>query len=85
MLSVRDTGIGIAPEHLPKIFGRFYRADAARTAERGGTGLGLSIVRSIAQVHGGSVEAQSTLGEGSDFTVTLPLRREENPGVGEPD
>ena len=45
----------------------------------------LSIVRSIAQVHGGSVEAQSTLGEGSDFTVTLPLRREENPGVGEPD
>ncbi|PWM40549.1 MAG: HAMP domain-containing protein [Clostridiales bacterium] len=85
LLSVRDTGIGIAPEHLPKIFGRFYRADAARTAERGGTGLGLSIVRSIAQVHGGSVEAQSTLGEGSDFTVTLPLRREENPGVGEPD
>ncbi len=69
---VRDTGPGIPPEHLPRIFERFYRVDKARSKATGGTGLGLSIVRHIAQNHGGRVTVQSTPGEGSTFTVYLP-------------
>jgi signal transduction histidine kinase len=71
-VSVRDTGSGIAPKHLPHIFERFYRADSARTA--GGAGLGLAICRWIAEAHGGRIEVQSELGVGSTFTVWLPLR-----------
>lgn len=70
-LSVADAGIGIAPTDLPLVFDRFFRADLAR-ANTGGSGLGLSIVQSIAEAHGGTVSAESELGAGSTFTVTLP-------------
>ncbi len=73
-LSVRDSGIGIAPGDLPHIFDRFWRADPARsrTGERPGTGLGLAITTWIAEAHGGSITVQSRPGRGTTFTVTLP-------------
>ena len=70
---VQDTGIGIAPEHLPNVFERFYRADKARSRESGGVGLGLSIGRWIAEAHGGMIDVQSSLGGGSIFKLRLPL------------
>jgi len=73
-LRVRDTGQGIAAEHLPHILDRFYRADPARGRDTGGTGLGLAIVRAIVEAHGGKLTAASEgLGQGSTFTVQLPL------------
>lgn len=69
---VSDDGPGIPAEDLPRLFERFYRVDKARSRQQGGTGLGLSIVKHILQVHGGSVEVQSTLGRGSTFTLVLP-------------
>ena len=71
-VEVTDNGPGIAPEHLPRIFERFYRVDKARSRELGGTGLGLSIVRHLAESMGASVSVQSEPGRGSRFTVTLP-------------
>jgi signal transduction histidine kinase len=71
-MGVRDTGIGIAPEHLPRIFERFYRADPGRSREAGGTGLGLAIVRHLAEAHAGRVKAESTVGVGSTIAVWLP-------------
>jgi two-component system phosphate regulon sensor histidine kinase PhoR len=72
LLRVRDNGPGIAPEHLPRIFERFYRVDAARSRELGGTGLGLSIVKHLAQAFGGSVAVASVEGRGTTISVTLP-------------
>lgn len=69
---VEDTGRGIAPEHLPYIFDRFYRADDARTTSEGRVGLGLALVRSIAALHGGKVEVRSELGRGTQFRITMP-------------
>ncbi|MBF2078117.1 MAG: HAMP domain-containing histidine kinase [Synechococcales cyanobacterium T60_A2020_003] len=69
---VRDTGIGIAPEHLPLVFDRFWRADQARSRREGGSGLGLAIAQAIAQSHGGSIQVRSELGVGSCFQVILP-------------
>ena len=71
-IRVSDTGIGIPRASLPRIFERFYRVDKARSKETGGTGLGLSIVKHVAENHGGRVTVESTLGEGSTFTVYLP-------------
>lgn len=73
LIRVSDTGIGIAPEDLPHIFERFYRADRARSRDRGGSGLGLAIVQSIVEDHHGSIEVESTPGKGSTFTLRLPL------------
>lgn len=73
VIEVRDSGIGIGVEHLPRIFERFYRVDAARSRETGGTGLGLAIVKHIAESLGGKVELESELGRGSTFRVRLPL------------
>jgi two-component system, OmpR family, phosphate regulon sensor histidine kinase PhoR len=72
-LEVADTGIGIPARHLSRVFERFYRVDRARSRETGGTGLGLSIVKHVAESHGGTVEVRSRLGEGSIFTVRLPV------------
>ena len=73
VISVGDTGVGIRQEDLPRIFERFYRADKARSREVGGTGLGLSIVKHIAQLHGGSVEAESEPGQGTTIRVVIPM------------
>lgn len=70
VVSVRDTGVGIAPDHLSRIFERFYKADRARAS--GGTGLGLAIAKHVVQAHGGRIWAESTLGKGSVFYFTLP-------------
>jgi two-component system phosphate regulon sensor histidine kinase PhoR len=69
---VRDHGPGIASEHVPRIFERFYRVDKARSRETGGTGLGLAIVKHIVLNHGGAVRVQSSLGHGSTFYFSLP-------------
>jgi two-component system, OmpR family, phosphate regulon sensor histidine kinase PhoR len=73
LLSVTDQGPGISSEHLPRIFERFYRVDKARSRRMGGTGLGLAIVKHITQIHGGQATVTSTPGEGSTFTMKLPL------------
>jgi two-component system sensor histidine kinase BaeS len=72
-ISVRDTGIGIQPEHLPYIFDRFYRADPARARATGGSGLGLAIVKQLVEAHGGRIDVASSTGAGTTFTFTLPL------------
>jgi heavy metal sensor kinase len=74
-LWVRDTGVGIAGEHLAHIFDRFYRVDKARSRAEGGVGLGLSICRWIAEAHGGHISVRSAPGQGSTFTAGLPTGR----------
>lgn len=71
-VEVSDEGIGIAPEHVDRVFERFYRVDQARSRETGGTGLGLAIVRHVVTNHGGDVYVRSTPGEGSTFILTFP-------------
>ncbi|HEV3409622.1 MAG TPA: ATP-binding protein [Chthoniobacterales bacterium] len=87
-ISVADEGIGIPSRDLPRIFERFYRADKARSRQLGGTGLGLSIVKHIAQLHGGSVQAQSEPGRGTTISIILPVRPavqlEEAPEIAQP-
>ena len=71
-VGVRDSGIGIAPEHVPRIFERFYRVDTGRSRDAGGTGLGLAIVRHLVEAHAGRVEAESTLGRGTTVRAFFP-------------
>lgn len=71
-IGVRDSGVGIAPAHLPRIFERFYRADSARSRESGGTGLGLAIVKHLVEAHGGHVRAESVLGRGTTVSASFP-------------
>ena len=72
VIEVTDTGIGIPPEDVPRVFERFYRVDKSRSREMGGTGLGLSIVKHVVQVHGGTVDVESVVGKGTTFRVRLP-------------
>ncbi len=72
-VTIEDTGPGIAAEHLPHVFERFYRVDAARSREQGGSGLGLAIAHSIITAHHGTLEVTSELGRGTTFTITLPV------------
>ena len=71
-VSVRDDGIGIAPEDLDRIWNRFYQADRSRSDERRGVGLGLSLAQQIARLHDGAITASSTPGEGSEFVFSMP-------------
>ena len=71
-VSITDTGPGIPPEHLPRIFDRFYRVDKARSRSMGGAGLGLAIAMAVARAHGGDITVETKPGQGSVFTVTLP-------------
>jgi two-component system phosphate regulon sensor histidine kinase PhoR len=73
--SVRDSGIGIPAEHIPRLTERFYRVDVGRARATGGSGLGLAIVKHVLQRHGGTLEIQSTLGQGSTFSCHFPLHR----------
>ncbi len=82
-LEVSDTGVGISPDDLPRIFERFYKAERARSG--GGTGLGLAIVKHIAQAHGGTVSARSRPGQGSTFTLRLPSPASDDAEAGRPD
>ena len=75
-VSVHDTGTGIAPEHLPYVFDRFYRADKSRARQTGGAGLGLAIVKQLVVAHGGSISVESVPGQGSTFTFTLPIAQD---------
>lgn len=70
-VSIKDQGVGISPEEIPKIWNRFYKADSSRNRDKTGTGLGLSIVREILRAHGQNINVVSTLGVGSEFTFTL--------------
>jgi two-component system phosphate regulon sensor histidine kinase PhoR len=73
--SVRDQGIGIDAEHIPRLTERFYRVDGSRSRDTGGTGLGLSIVKHVVQRHGGELRISSEKGKGSVFTLTVPAAR----------
>lgn len=79
ILIVQDTGSGIQARHLPHIFNRFYRAEEARSQNRGGAGLGLAIAREIVEAHGGRIEAQSRVGIGTTFRVTLSISTNSDP------
>ena len=72
LIHVRDQGVGIPQQHLPRLFERFYRVDKARSREHGGTGLGLAIVKHIALAHSGRISVTSAVGKGSTFTLHLP-------------
>jgi two-component system, OmpR family, phosphate regulon sensor histidine kinase PhoR len=75
VVTVSDTGIGIAREHIPRLTERFYRVDGSRSRDTGGTGLGLSIVKHVVQRHGGELDVQSEQGKGSSFSLVFPAAR----------
>jgi two-component system, OmpR family, sensor histidine kinase CiaH len=75
VIEVQDTGIGIPPEDLPRVFDRFYRSNKARSREDGGTGLGLAIAKWIVEKHGGKINVESTVGLGTRFYITIPVKK----------
>jgi len=82
-IEVADKGSGISPEHLPRIFDRFYRADKARARARGGTGLGLAIAKMLVDAHHGHLQLASTLGKGTQVTISLPLETHRQATLGD--
>jgi signal transduction histidine kinase len=78
-ITIRDTGCGIQPQHVPHLFERFFRVEDARTRTAGGTGLGLSIALSIVRGHGGWIDVDTAVGRGTTFTVWLPLEHPAEP------
>jgi two-component system phosphate regulon sensor histidine kinase PhoR len=74
-ISVSDTGVGIAREHIPRLTERFYRVDGSRSRDTGGTGLGLSIVKHVVQRHGAELDIHSEPGKGSHFRLVFPAAR----------
>lgn len=74
IIEVKDEGIGIEPSELPRLFERFYRVDRARSRDSGGTGLGLAIVKHLVEIHGGTVDVESTIGVGTTFRLRLPFK-----------
>jgi two-component system heavy metal sensor histidine kinase CusS len=78
-LAIEDTGCGVSPQHLPRIFDRFYRADSSRSSQ--GTGLGLALVKSITNLHGGSVEVASEVNRGTTVTLTFPAKPMNDPAT----
>ena len=76
-IAVKDTGPGIAPEDQSKIFEEFQQVDNSSTRQKGGSGLGLAISKRIVEMHGGTINVQSVLGEGSTFRILIPVRAEE--------
>ncbi|MBY0406643.1 MAG: response regulator, partial [Rickettsiales bacterium] len=79
-ISVRDTGIGIAPSHLQSVFEKFIQADSSINRKYGGTGLGLAITKTLVHLMGGTIEVKSELGKGSEFNITIPLPRMDTHG-----
>jgi signal transduction histidine kinase len=73
-ISVQDSGVGIAPEELPRVFEKFFRSRNPEVRDQTGSGLGLSMAQNVIHLHGGALTVDSTLGEGSTFTATLPLK-----------
>jgi len=76
-VSIADEGIGVSSEHLPKLFDRFYRVDNRDNREIGGTGIGLALVKALVEAHHGVIDVESELGQGSTFTITLPVEHKE--------
>ena len=83
IISVRDTGIGIAKEDIPRVFARFWRSDASRGRVSGGLGIGLALTKEIIDKHNGRIAVESTLGKGTTFTLAIPLEHEEKNHVEE--
>lgn len=77
-LTISDTGTGIAPNHLPHLFDRFYRVDKSRSRAQGGSGLGLAIVKKIVELHGGTITVKSKINKGTSFIITLPVINNSN-------
>ena len=78
-MSVKDTGIGIAKEDIPRTFSRFWRSASSRDRASGGLGVGLSITKEIVDRHNGTISVESELGKGTTFTISIPTRRRKNP------
>ena len=72
-ISITDSGVGISKENLPRIFDQFYRVDGSRSSVTGGAGLGLTIVKKLVEAHNGSIHVSSEVGQGTTFTVSLPI------------